>query len=414
MSMPIVSGASPQLFVVDDEQGIRDYVSVVATRVGFIPNAAKDGQELVALLDQKTPAVLVLDLNMGETDGIQILSLLASRSVTAKIVIFSGSDIRVLETARQLGEQRGLSVAAVLQKPPQKAELLNVLQKLYADIEPFSAAMLRRCLDENLLTLHFQPKISLTTFEVLGCEALLRCQDRAARSVAPETVIRLAEDSGLIDEVSVWVFRNAIAQCRHWRNLGIDLSMAINLSAHSSRNPELPSLFAAICTENNVPTDAVTIELTESAAMDDELVSKETLIRLRVKGFKLSVDDFGTGYSSLLRLKQLPFTEVKVDKSFVMNLHGSRDDAAITKAIIQLAHSLDLHSVIEGAETQQALDYAAAFGCHEAQGFFISKPVIGEEIASFIKTWQWRKNAMPRRAVLNNPTDPQVIADQSV
>jgi EAL domain-containing protein (putative c-di-GMP-specific phosphodiesterase class I) len=146
--------------------------------------------------------------------------------------------------------------------------------------------------------------------------------------------------------------------------------------------------------------------------MDDELVSRETLVRLRLKGFKLSVDDFGTGYSSLLRLKQLPFTEIKIDKSFVTNLHGSRDDAAITKAIIQLARSLDLRCVIEGAETQQAIDYAARLGCDEAQGYFISKPIASAQLDAFMKTWQWRKNALAPKVVEPSPAI-QAASDQS-
>lgn len=406
------NSGNPQLFVVDDEQGIRDYVATVATQAGFDVQGAADSRELFALLDQATPSVIVLDLNMADTDGIQILSDLAARRLAMKIVIFSGSDLRVLETARQLGEQQGLVIAAALQKPIRKAELLDVFQQIYAENEPFSASMLRRCLDEKLLKLAFQPKISLATYDVVGCEALLRCEDRAGRPVSPEIAIGVAEAAGMIDEVSAWVFRETLWQCRCWRELGLDLSMAINLSPHSSRNPDLPGLFASICTEHQVPTEAITIELTESAAMDDALVSKETLIRLRVKGFKLSVDDFGTGYSSLLRLKQLPFTEIKVDKSFVMNLQNSRDDTTITSAIIRLAQNLDLHCVVEGVENQQAMEFAATLGCDEAQGYFVSKPVAGNDIQTFIKTWQWRRNAMPRRAIEMTTGESEAAIDQ--
>jgi EAL domain-containing protein (putative c-di-GMP-specific phosphodiesterase class I) len=404
---------NPQLIVVDDEQGIRNYVVTVATQAGFDARGAADSRELFALLDHASPVVIVLDLNMADTDGIQILSDLAARRLPAQIVIFSGSDIRVLEMARQLGEQQGLVIAAALQKPIRKAELLGVFQRIYAENEPFSASMLRHCLDGNRLKLAFQPKISLATYDVVGCEALLRCEDRAGRPVSPEIAVSVAEAAGMIDEVSIWVFREALRQCQSWRELGLDLSMAINLSPHSSRNPDLPGQFASICGEHKLPAEAITIELTESAAMDDALVSKETLIRLRVKGFKLSVDDFGTGYSSLLRLKQLPFTEIKVDKSFVMNLQNSRDDDAITSAIIRLAQNLDLHCVVEGVENQQAMELAATLGCDEAQGYFISKPVAGNDIPPFIKTWQWRKNAMPRRAAETMTGESETAGDQS-
>ncbi len=260
--------------------------------------------------------------------------------------------------------------------------------------------------------LHYQPKISLATHEVIGCEALLRCNDSAGRSVSPEFVIAVAEDDSMIDELSIWIFQEAVAQRRGWSDQGIDLEVAINLSARSSNNPALPSIFASICANSNVPPEMVTLELTEAAAMDDDLVSKEMLVRLRLKGFKLSVDDFGTGYSSLLRLKQLPFTEIKVDKSFVMGLDRSRDDAAIMKAIIQLANSLDLHSVIEGAESQHALDYAASLGCSEAQGYFVSRPIPATEMGTFLKTWQWRKNTALGKPDTEDPSLPNETYNQ--
>lgn len=404
--------SAPQLFVVDDEPGICQFVAAVGTQAGFLSRTAASAKDLLVLLGESLPAVIVLDLNMAETDGVQILAELANRQLAAKIIIFSGSDVRVLESVRQLAEQQGLTIAAILQKPVRKAQLFDIFQRIYQENEPFSVATLRGCLEQNLLSLHFQPKISLATFDVIGCEALLRCRDNAGRPIAPEVVVTTAEESGMIDELSIWTFREAIGHRARWSDLGLDLSVAINLSARSAGNPELPSLFAAICAEKQVAPDSITIELTESAAMDDALVSTETLVRLRLKGFKLSVDDFGTGYSSLLRLKQLPFTEIKIDKSFVANVHGSRDDAAITKAIIHLARSLDLRCVIEGAETQQAIDYAAGLGCDEAQGYFVSKPLANAQLEAFLKTWQWRKNALAAR-----PAEPlsvaQAAGDQS-
>jgi len=146
--------------------------------------------------------------------------------------------------------------------------------------------------------------------------------------------------------------------------------------------------------------------------MNETLISQETLLRLRVKGFHLSVVAFGTGYSSLLRLRSLPFSEIKTDKSFVMNMHQSKDDEAIVGAVITLAKRLELHCVIEGAETQQAIDYAASLGCDEAQGYFISKAIAGLEIPSFIKTWQWRRNTFPRRTVDSDPSPSERMADR--
>src|SRR5690606_13302383 len=151
----------------------------------------------------------------------------------------------------------------------------------------------------------------------------------------PETVISVAENGGTIDELTELVFRKALAQRQRWSRRGLDLGIALNLSARSTFNQDLPEFLVALCAETGVPHDAVTIELTETAVMDDRLVAMEAMVRLRLKGFRLSIDDFGTGYSSLLRLKQLPFSELKVDKSFVIAMHGSRDYPVIVNAMIQ-------------------------------------------------------------------------------
>ena len=392
--MQVQRRATPLTFVVDDESAIREYVAHVAKQAGFVVETAGNGRELLDLLDVVSPTVIMLDLQMPAMDGIQAMHELALRHVTSKIVILSGSDPRILETAADIARQRGLDIAAVLQKPIRKNDLLAVLRKLNLESEAFSAATLRSCLDQNLLTLNYQPKISLKDYQTVGCEALLRCTDPAGRVISPEMVVGVAEGGGMIEELSDWVFREALAQRQRWDQQGLPLDIAINLSARTSFNRDLPELFTARCAEYDVPTEAVTIELTESSVMNDQLVAMETMVRLRLKGFKLSIDDFGTGYSSLLRLKQLPFTEIKVDKSFVTALHQSRDNAAIVKAIIQLATNLEMRCVIEGIEDQQALDFAAAHGCDQAQGYFIAKPLQGYEIDGFLKTWHWRRNTI--------------------
>lgn len=405
---------APLTIVVDDEPSIREFVKTVAEQAGFAVEMAADGRELLAMLSDRSPSVIILDLNMSDTDGVQVMRELAARHLKSKIVIFSGSDVRVLETSSEIARQRGLTISAVLQKPVRKVELLNILRQINLESELFSSTTLRSCLDENLITLHYQPKISLPSLEAVGCEALLRCQDPAGRAVPPETVIAVAEKAGMIDEVTEWVFRHAMEQRRHWSEQGLDLGIAVNLSARCSFNQDLPELFVDCCNKNNVPMEAVTIELTETAVMNDQLLAMETMVRLRLKGFDLSIDDFGAGYSSLLRLKQMPFTEMKVDKSFVTALHDSRDNAVIVKAIIQLARSLEMRCVVEGVEDQAALDFASGFGCDAAQGYFIARPMPATEIAGFIKSWQWRKNAARTKTNAPDQTNEESVRDSCV
>lgn len=391
--MPDSELFSPAAIIVDDEPGIREYVKSVARLAGFKVDTAANGDELLQMLGAPFPEVIVLDLNMANRDGVQVMRELAARQVTSKIVIFSGSDHRVLEAASDIARQHGLTISAVVQKPIRKEELLQLLRKIGLESETFSAATLRLCLDEKLVALHYQPKIALPTNAVIGCEALLRCTDPVGRVVPPEKVVAVAEGAGMIDTLTEWVFREALTQRAAWSRNGLELSVAINLSARCSFNQDLPELLAAICREKQVPPEAVIIELTESAVMDDRLLAMETMVRLRLKGFHLSIDDFGTGYSSLMRLKQLPFSEMKIDRSFVMGLHKSRDNAVIVKTIIQLARNLEMHCAAEGVEDQRALEFVSGHGCDEAQGYHVARPMPAAEFPSFIKTWQWRQDS---------------------
>jgi len=389
----------PLAIIVDDEAGIRRFVRLAAEEAGFDVMEAESGSHLLAKLADCAPSLIVLDLQMSSTDGVETLRELAERKVAAKIVLFSGTDIRTLESTRDIAQRRGIEISAVLQKPIRRGELIQKLKQLNLESQPFTAHTLRRCLDQQLVSVHYQPKLSLETLEIAGAEALLRCRDEIGRFIPPDQVVKAAEAAGMIDELTEHVFRLALQQRQTWSRSGVVLDIAINLSPRCSFDRRFPELLADLCAETDVPATAVTVELTESAVMDDDTLGMEALIRLRLKGFRLSIDDFGTGYSSLLRLKQLPFSEIKVDKSFLIDLKSSRDNAVIVKTIIRLAQDMDLHCVVEGVESQEALRYAAHLGCNDAQGYFIARPMPGPDMAGFLKAWAWRKD--PLRSVLS-------------
>lgn len=406
----------PLAIIVDDEAGIRRFVRLAAEEAGFDVMEAESGSHLLEKLADCAPALIVLDLQMSSTDGVETLRELAERKVTAKIILFSGTDIRTLESTRDIARRRGIDISAILQKPVRRNELIDKLRQLNLESQPFTANTLRKCLDQQLVSVHYQPKLSLGTLDIVGAEALLRCRDEIGRFIPPDKVVETAEAAGMIDELTERVFRLALQQRQTWSQSRMDLDMAINVSPRCSFDRRFPELLADLCAETNVPATAVTIELTETAVMDTEILGMEALIRLRLKGFRLSIDDFGTGYSSLIRLKQLPFSEIKVDKSFVIDLAGSRDNEVIVKTIIRLAQDMDLHCVIEGVEDQDALRYAARLGCNDAQGYFIARPMPGADIPGFLKTWAWRKD--PLRTVLSLREDgedngqPDVVAGE--
>jgi EAL domain-containing protein (putative c-di-GMP-specific phosphodiesterase class I) len=384
----------PITLIVDDEPGIRNFVQHVAESVGMQAVGAISGSDALNKLKTLSPTIIVMDMQMPNGDGVQLIQGLAGLGITAKIVIISGADTRLLEISAEIARQRGLDIGAVLHKPVRFEELRRTLADLYSTTMPFSAGTWRDIIDGDAPILHYQPKIRLSDAAFCGVEALLRCRDAADRPVSPELAISIAEESGLMPALNNRIFRAAIEQRRLWSESGRDLDVAINLCASASFDPDLPDRLTRLCAEQGVPTTAITLEMTESALERDNLIAMETMTRARLAGFRLSIDDFGTGHSSLVRLRQMPFSELKIDRSFVIGLEKSSENAVIVRSLVQLAQNLEMHCVIEGVEDAFALKFAAQLGCNEAQGFHLARPMPASEIREFDLTWRWRRTSL--------------------
>jgi EAL domain-containing protein (putative c-di-GMP-specific phosphodiesterase class I) len=242
---------------------------------------------------------------------------------------------------------------------------------------------LSHALEGQQLHMLYQPKVRLRDGALASVEALVRWDDPELGSVEPSRFIPLAEQHGLIDDLTFWGLRTILRQWLDWCDEGIDTRIAFNISALSLQHLDFPDLVERMCTGLDVPTDRLVLELTEGATQP--LVKlMDTLTRFRIKGLGLAIDDFGTGYSSLMQLRQLPFTEVKIDRLFVMDLAQSRDSRLIVRAIADLAHGLGLSATAEGVETLDQLRGVAELGCDVAQGFLIS-PAIEPEL---LGTWK--------------------------
>ena len=234
---------------------------------------------------------------------------------------------------------------------------------------------LRRALECEEFRLYYQPKVDLATGKVCGFEALLRWQHPGRGLVYPLEFIPLLEDTGLIVPVGEWVLQSACAQVKAWRDAGLPaLPVAVNLSARQFQQKDLESSVRRILREVGVDPSLIQFELTESLLMRDPEGAARTLLSLKELGVRLSVDDFGTGYSSLAYLKRFPLNELKIDRVFVRDIATNPDDAAITLAIISLAHSLGLEVVAEGVETEAQLNLLRLHGCDEMQGFYFARP----------------------------------------
>jgi len=253
------------------------------------------------------------------------------------------------------------------------------------------AGALRQALADDGLLLYYQPQVSLATGAVCGVEALLRWPHPVHGFIPPDYFIPLAEHTGLIGPLTEWVLRAALRHARGWAHGGSSLSVAVNLSAHLLHDQELPATIAALLREYGIAPGTLTLEVTESAVMADPERAVDVLARLRHLGVRLSIDDFGTGYSSLGYLKRLPVDEIKIDKSFVLELGTGADpaDVAIVRSVVQMAQALRREVVAEGVENPEAWGLLRGLGCDVAQGYYMSRPLPAAELERWLRDSSW-------------------------
>jgi len=244
---------------------------------------------------------------------------------------------------------------------------------------------LQRAISDYHLTLYYQPKIDIVTRQIIGAEALLRWNHPERGMIPPDEFIPLAEQTGLIQELTEWVIRESLYQCVAWRDMGFDLSVSINLSVSCIHNTSLVELFEDLVNKLQIAPDKCIIEITENIFMKDMMRVKKVLTTLSDMGLRISIDDFGTGYSSLAYLKELPVHEIKIDRSFVMEMTEDINDAVIVTATIDLAHNLGLSVVAEGVTSLDSLQRLHIAGCDIAQGNYIGEPVNCEAFLALLK-----------------------------
>jgi len=252
---------------------------------------------------------------------------------------------------------------------------------------------LRSAINSDELELHYQPKLDVKTGRVVGVEALLRWNHPVRGNIPPEQIVPIAEQTGLIKALTVWVVERAIWQNAQWRKQGLDIHVAVNLSVWNLHDPELDRQIERCLSQAGLPPERLVLEITESAMMADPHHALETTLRLDAMGVRLSIDDFGTGFSSLAYLKKFPVDELKIDKSFVIDTFVDENDAVIVRSTIDLAHNLGLEVVAEGVEEKDVLDVLYILGCDVAQGHYFSRPLGPAELAEWVRAHGARRAA---------------------
>jgi len=249
---------------------------------------------------------------------------------------------------------------------------------------------LRQAIARDELELYFQPKVDVISERVVHVEALVRWKHAVHGVMRPDEFIPLAEQAGNIGLITKWVVRKAIAQCAVWQRAGLELAVAVNLSALDLLDSELPTLISGLLSEVGLAPSKLVLEITESAVMKDAAYALKVLRDLKQRGVSLAIDDFGTGYSSLAHLKRLPVDELKIDKSFVQNLtESATDDMVIVRSTIELAHNMGLIVIAEGVETPESWAILKRFGCDMAQGYYMSPPLPAKELGEWFASSRW-------------------------
>ncbi|RZI42569.1 EAL domain-containing protein [Herbaspirillum sp. HC18] len=388
-----------RFLVLDDDAIMRKLISRSLNTLGHhdILTCGRGIDALQQLNRDPAPAEVILcDLNMPEMDGIEFLRNLAALGYGGGIILISGEDRRILRTAEKLTKAHRLSILGYLEKPVRIEQLRAILARwpmeapsVEVRTEPdCTAEDIERGLAAGEFVAYFQPKVEPVTGWVSGVEALVRWRHPVHGMISPERFIGIAEQHGLIGQLTTRMLSESLRQAQAWRNAGLTLKVAVNVSMDDLVQLDFPDQVAAAAAAAGIPPFDLTLEVTESRLMRDPAAPLDILTRLRLKRIALSIDDFGTGYSNLAQLNGIPFDELKIDRSFV---HGAANDPgarAILEASVDLGKKLNMRVVAEGVETRADWDRVSALGCDLAQGYFIARPMPGDALPGWLKNWR--------------------------
>lgn len=387
------------VLIVDDDQFMINLTSRMLTKLGFENVlSADDGGAGLTVVDEHSPDIILCDLNMPGMDGLEFLRHLADRQSPASVILVSGEDKRVLQTAAQLAEAHDLSLLGAIKKPVKPDSLKELIDSFEAKrsrqprgpLEMLPSDIVEAGIQSGCVDVFFQPKVAVTDKRLVGVESLMRWRDPEKGLVSPGAVIPVAESNGLIDALTEKVYAAAMGHAGDWLAQGLDMKIAVNYSVDSLSRLDLTDMVFNGATAAGVDPGNVVLEVTESRIMDNVAAVLEVLTRLRMKGVGLSIDDFGTGASSLQQLKRIPFTELKIDRAFVAGAPTDDEARAMLESSVDLANKMGLTTVAEGVETQTEWDLIAELGVDVVQGYFIAKPMPADELYSWAREWERR------------------------
>jgi len=402
------AGERPRLLVLDDETAMCQFVAEVAAQSGYAARSASTPSEVRQELEERFE-VIVLDLDMPGMDGIETMRILSERSSARRLILMSGHDPEIMDSAKRIAAAHGLPVTAALTKPVRAATLRRVLGRDSppdggTGEPPLGLSELRAAITERQFVLEYQPQVSLRDGRWVGVEALVRWRHPSRGLLQPNRFVPLMEKSGLTIPLTTAVANLAMTECRALQSVHFGGRLSINVPPAALSLPSFADDMIALADTCGWPHEQLCCEITESSVALEPVAAAEMLKGLRARGCQLSVDDFGTGHSSLVLLGVLPFSEMKIDKSFILAALQDRTARVIVENSIKLGKELGLTVVAEGVETAAHWRWLEDLGCDVAQGFYCAKPMPVEALPDWI---EHRQDELARGARPAPRTEPQ-------
>ncbi|HLG80967.1 MAG TPA: EAL domain-containing response regulator [Bradyrhizobium sp.] len=409
-----------RLLVVDDDLVQRTIIGKIGAKIGFDVVIASTFEAAAAMLEQDSFDVMTLDLSLGEHDGVELLRLVADHGLhSMPIVVISACDERVLNSTRRIAEGLKLSLTDCLIKPLSLDRLKEALfaprgakaaKGSEAPTHDVTRERLLAALRNDEFFIEFQPKVELATGKVVGAEALARWRAAGLGLVAPAEFIPLAEQFGLMPALTERTLSLAIAGGRRLVERYPGFGIAVNISGSLLTDLALPEKIEDILRKEGMPAHALVAEITETTAMADVDRAMDILVRLRIKNIGAAIDDFGTGYSSLAALARLPFSELKIDQSFVKGCEEDPDMTKIVEASVGLARAFNMKVVVEGVDSPESLARMRRAGCDIGQGYIFAPSMTVERTEDWI---MWRNRSAIGQSVTAAVPPLRTVGGQS-
>lgn len=400
----VVSNARPDRFghlsvlIVDDDELIRKVLRRMLTVLGIgkVHVAASATSALDSAIRLRSGLdVIISDLDMPGIDGLEFLRRLSEQSPRAAVLILSGKAPDILRSVELMAREYGLRVLGALPKPTTTEALgaaLDRYDRLPVEQPSVAAGVVtpddvKRAVLQREFALFYQPRVDVSTRRVCGVEALVRWRHPTLGLLPPALFLHLVEGLGLMFPLTIDLIEEAAAALHQWNSLGLDLSVSVNVSQSCLAETSLSTRVLDACARHAISPRKLIVEVTETVAMTDVAHCLETLARLRMNGVGLAIDDFGTGHSSFQQLTRVPFTEIKIDRSFVTGASGDAHLRTIVESNVRTARALGLVCAGEGVETCDDWGLLHELGCDIAQGYFISPPMEGADVPVWVMTW---------------------------